>query len=147
MHRVVINFGQVRQVGRTTAMLAIFESIIENINVRNLKHISRIMYVVRNEDCAVQLSNKIKYEVRNIGTNTKIFKGMVNNTTFSIVSTNALQLSHTPIEPPNCKCPNCGYNLNRKKAVVFLDGTVNRESDIRKHFPDSEWDLDLYLAD
>ena len=131
----------------TTAMLAIFESIIENIKVRDLKHVSTIIYVTRREDDAIELTRKLKSEVRNIGYNSKLFKGTINNTNFYISSSSALRLTPIPFDSSKCKCPNCGFNLSRKKAVVFLDGTVDIETEIRKHFPEAEWDLDLYLAD
>lgn len=143
MHRVVINFGCARQVGRTTAMLAIFQSILENLQTRDINTIHHILYITKREDDAMQLAKKVKTKIYG-ALSSRLFKGSFNKTTFAIVPYATIDVSY--YSSNTCKCPNCGFIADRKKAVVFLDGTTDKETYVRQQFPESEWDLDLYLA-
>ena len=149
MHRVAINFGTARQTSRTTAMLAIFQSIIENLVRTNNDNTNHILYITRNSDTADNLTRLIQSPIIQSLSRHRQCKGAFSNTEFSIIS-GVMQPSivnrGSNVKPP-CKCKNCGFVENRKKTVVFLDGTTVHETFVRLAFPESEWDLDLYLAD
>lgn len=154
MHRIVMDFGCARRIGRTTAMIAIFQSIIENIMKTDNQKINHIFYIVKRESYAEDLTRDIKTELFEFHSRKKLFETYYCKSRFGIIPQSFLyritgqMFSYEWFSGNDkiCKCPNCGYEINRKKAVIFLDGTTDYEDEVRKAFPENEWDLDLYLA-